>query len=325
MMDKTLGNPMLEAERSASNLLKGEYTSKALVIDSVARIPNLIEFPIFLEDMEYLIPKFFNKKGDVKIDIVKRLVEGDDEDCFIKIKGMLARAQQIMGSALMLHEKKHLERMINFENDINNSRGMDEFVEIIKASYGKDAQQEELKNLVLSLPTYISSLQNIINSYNMGYIKYTYKELPASEKELRLILPSFTKQLFEVEMPISVGICIGRIVDSLSSLLKTPTIQPYNKDTLENMMKCFKHPDSYYSKVKQGSITQSAVGQMFVYCFHEHALQFADILLEDFPSMPYQQQLNFRKSFNIPDNDTDLIKLCSSYIQLGYTSEGPTT
>ena len=97
MMDKTLGNPMLEAERSASNLLKGEYTSKALVIDSVARIPNLIEFPIFLEDMEYLIPKFFNKKGDVKIDIVKRLVEGDDEDCFIKIKGMLARAQQGQG------------------------------------------------------------------------------------------------------------------------------------------------------------------------------------------------------------------------------------
>ena len=321
-MSKTLGNPVLEAERSATKLLLGNYSSLALVVDSVANIPNLLDYPLFIEDMEYIIPEFFNKKGDVKIESVKGFAEGKDEDCFIRIQGILARAKQILGDALLLHEKKHLERVIKFEDSISNSQGMEEFTELIKASYGKDSMQETLKSMVLSLPTYISSLENILNSYGSGHIEYKSKELPSNEKELRLFLPIFTKLLFEMEMPISVGICIGRVVDAISSFLKSPELQPYSKDTLVNMIKCFKHPDSYYSMVKRGQITQAAIGQMFAYCFHEHALQFADSLLEDFPSMTYQQQLNFRKSFNIPDNDTDLIKLCSSYIQLGYTSEG---
>jgi len=320
----TIGNQKKESEKYVAKLLKGKFSTIVSFNDIVSSIPNL-ELELLEEEMEQIKDTFLSKNGEVNEKVGKKFLLGEASEIYDLLSNIIVKSKSLLESSMVLHEQNHIRRLLKLENDINNTRDMAEFSLVVDAASLDDMDQYVLKEMVEKLPSFIQSLLNLGSIYNTGYISYESTPFPSKVPEVKTFLPEFCRTLFDLPLPFSVGVIIGSIVDTIATLVQPEKPVPYVVDIVEELIDCFKNPENYYSKVKQGEITQATVGQMFCYCMPGYALDFALMLFDDLESMTYSEQINYKKSFGIIDDNTDLLQLCSTYIKLGYMIQGSNT
>ena len=134
---------------------------------------------------------------------------------------------------------------------------------------------------------------------------------------------SITQNIGEITSNTLLAVIIGKVVDSISASLPSKNnLDPFNNEIALNVLHSLADPENFYKECKIGNIVSPAVGTLFGHCYPEFYHKFIDIYMEKGDTLPYQEQINFRKCFGLPEDNSQLINLCSTYVNMNFNAQG---
>jgi hypothetical protein len=114
---------------------------------------------------------------------------------------------------------------------------------------------------------------------------------------------------------------VFQAIDSITQKVPPNDLDPFKQDEVDNLVHIFMNPKDYYSMCKSEAIDSEENATLFQHVYPEFHKLFLDMYMDDFETMDIQEQTNFRKCFAIPEDNMELVTLCSGYIQLGYMQQ----
>lgn len=321
---ETVGNPGLECEYITSKLMAGImwpdlYTnlrsdlaglefidaSETLTITLKALQKKIVTKFGLLDDKESL-DYFYGKNPEVMF-LVK--VVQEEVDNLIDLYGIaVAQKYDEIGSKIEASAST-----MNFR-DLGDA---------VNQTSGDVDHMHQLDQTQLQLRKSVGVLREIENAYGASLGKVSTKAIvkPGLTTDYKLFLQQFSTNVGEVASNARLGFTLGRTFDALFSLMPKDDLDPYLIDVFNNFLSVVIDPKSYYSKCERDEIVSSSVGQMFNHCYPEFYFKYQDMYMDDFEKMDYQDQIEFRKSFGLDENNSQLTSLCSQYVSLGFKPE----
>jgi len=83
---------------------------------------------------------------------------------------------------------------------------------------------------------------------------------------------------------------------------------------MNNLFKVLCNPEEYYSYCRQELIISKSEGAAFREAYPEFYKMFSEIYIDKFHEMNYQEQINFQKCFDLVQDNSQLLQLCTPVI-----------
>lgn len=188
-------------------------------------------------------------------------------------------------------------------------------------------QQQEIQQLdqdQTSLRNMGISLGNIIAAYGQGHsFSKREKYIGKVDKEYQLFLDDLYRSLDEKVEDSLLAACVFRAVDAISMLVPKDDLDPLKKDLCDNLIMILRDPESYYSFCKKEEIETVDIAIAFSKVCPSFFHMFLDTYLDEFENMAYQDQINFRKCFNLVEDNSGVQLMVAPVIQLGFVQQIP--
>lgn len=323
-MVDSVGNPKLEAEYMASGILKGmvlpsQYTDLCIQLAGIPmlQVSQTLE-PFIMNLQDELIDNF----GLVKEKESKDYLAGNNPGLFqlltaifqevdhlIKIYGMAAK-EKFEQTAEKIQQ--HAQSMDYFDL----GQGVDQAAADSDYIHKLDADHTDLRKMQ-------GSLAAILRYYGAETRKFTNKVhcKPGVDSEYKMYLQQLVENIDTVTNNVQLAFTLGSTLDSIIGLLPKDDLDPYISDVCANFIKVITNPKDFYNMCKQDDIVSSSVGQMFAHSYPQFYEKFLDMYMDEVPKMEYQEQIDFRKCFALPEDTSQLTALCSNYIKVGFKQQ----
>jgi len=307
-------NKQLEFEQLTSGFLKGIVYPKEY-INLISNICNLkfIETSIELsESLKEIQKKIVTKTGIIKESRVKNYYLGNDD----VLHELFQTCYQKVSEQEKLYDlviKEHMELLYRqMENSVED---LSDFEQMSNAIHSATLENEVLKQrdqVHLDLRIIKTSLFNILMSYGSGEPFSTKEKYTQYSKEYQLFINSMFYNLTEVVSDPLYSMLIYTALSEIINTIPKNELDIYGKDKLKNLISVLLNPQDYYSKCSREEIDSPQVAQSFYKVYPEYMEMFLDMHLDKYEQFDQQKQINFRKCFNLVENQGQLISMCSA-------------
>lgn len=312
----TLANPQLEAEYLAScildgNIIPGGYTIIRMLI---SRLP-VVNFGETSMIEEILQKKLLDKMGLLKDKEIEDFYYGKNPELLSIFNQMLNEVMILEPVFKKAQEEEQQAHHDQIFNEIQNTEHVDDMATIVNGSTPQTQHNEELQADDFKLRSLESMLDSIIELYGTADVKIKYKKQSKMDTiELKMFLLNIEQNIPKVNMDPMVVSTLYQDLSILAQNIPTDILDPFTIDSMNNLYMVFCNPKDYYSYCKKEEIDSAMIGEAFYTAFPEFHSLFVDMYMEDYESMDYQEQTNFRKCFALTENNGDLVSFCSSGI-----------
>ena len=316
-------NNLLETELQASRIIQGVlYPAPYLNLRvNLSKIKPINEIEIdYLPVMKML----FDKKGFLKNSEVEHLWYGNN----VILLQELIKLQTTIQDAISFFNARIPNQIVAIQNElVNKMMGQD----VVGLSQAIDSVQHQ-NMLVDSKQVTLNALrvqEGVVNAaieaYGLSTTRLKHKKniTPSTSVNYRLFINELSTNLGEYVENIETSIVMGRVLDSIISILPPPNnLDPFKKDEADNLLQVLSNPKEFYTFCRLNEIISPLVGTLFGHCYPGFYHMYLDMYLDDYENMNYQDQINFRKCFGLTENNTQLTTLCSSYVNKDFNPQG---
>jgi len=318
-MKQYLGNPELEAENIASQILSNDTVPSELaqfkVLLSSIPIVNISLIDQTIEEMSDIL---IDSIGLLKDSKVQGYLQGKDTEILslvTKLKQDSEALLHVMPVAIVQTNEEFNKQQYEMYSNIQESEDLVNLLNILPSQDNNSiAMVGQLKKI-----KEISQLCDIlITFYSIGAYK-----IRKSSKTLKTILDyeefigSLSSKLELSGLPGIVMVKCYQVLDTLKSFIPKDDLDPFSMDVLDNAYKCLSDATKYYNFLLQDEVLIPRIGESFQVCYPEFFNIYGSYFLEE--SFPYTKEQEMRDGMGIPENNSELTTICSSYIKLGYT------
>jgi len=306
-MIDTLSDTQLEIEYAASCLLclealPSDYLSLKFLISSIKVIDTSEFHELPYDDLTSLTDKL----GLLKDTEIQKYYIGKADDLFMKFENL-----KLQASALIpIYENKIIETFNTSADKLYNQLPDAGYLAMGSAidSVGADTfATQNYDKVKFDLQQLDAQLSHILELYGSGEKFSTKHKSPKWDKKYMIYLQELQTEIDKFTDNPQLTMTIGFIVDSIGSLNPVTSQDPYSMDLLDNLLMVLQNPKDYYKDCHMGKILNEVIGKLFYHCYPAFFNKFADIYIEDFESMDYTDQQNFRNCFGMKEDNSQLI------------------
>lgn len=153
---------------------------------------------------------------------------------------------------------------------------------------------------------------------NAGTVEFMGKAMklhPGINPEYRMYITKLasTPQLYSgyIQLAASMGRVLGVLTSIFPSTPKPPA-DPFVSYEINNIIDTLCNPKDFYKMCDADKIISKKVGAMFGMCYPAYYLKFAQMYLEKFDKMSYQDKLTFERCFNLMPDQSQLLQTVSA-------------
>lgn len=324
MIDK-LGDIELESEYLVCQIIRGdiypsEYVDVRLQFSSLEMVEIPGEIPVLLQQLKKMIITPF---GIIDDKDVNKFSEGKHP----KLLELVMLLKEEVEKTIPIYKQAFQDKYDDMQRELeNNMHGQDIIgeAEAIKVTMGEKPFIDYLTETNLSLMKLSTNLEYIINDYGSFKIKLKKPKIKVGlNPDYMMYIKNIQLHPELVTDSSILAICLGRTIDAINRALPNiglhDILDPFKKQESECILEVLTYPKDFYSKCENEEIVSGGVGTEFGGCYPAYYKKFILMYLEDFDKMDYQKQINFRKCFGIPEDNSQLLQLTSKYINLSYT------
>lgn len=325
MREEQVENNLLETELQTSEIIQGvlypaPYTN---LRNNLSKIKPIQEIEI---DYLPLMKILFDKKGFLKDSEVEHFWYGNN----VKLLQELTKLQTTLQDAISFFNVAIPNQIIAIQNELSNKMVGQDVVGLSQAidsvQYNNmiiDSKQVTLNALKIQEGV----INAIIEAYGLSSQRLKHKKniVPSLSPNYKVYLNELSTNISEYVENIETSMVLGRVLDSIITTLPPPNnLDTFKKEEVENLLKVLSHPKEFYTFCRLQEIISPLVGTLFGHCYPGFYHMFLDMYLDDYEKMNYQEQINFRKCFGLDENNSQLITLCSNYINRDFNPQGAT-
>lgn len=216
---------------------------------------------------------------------------------------------------------KFEEAMVEMEQNMQgqDSVGMGEAIAIAsnaktELDFYRETHKKLLTNSIL--------IEKIISLYGISSIKVPKKKIKVNlDKQYQQYINELLFEFDQLFDNLELSVVLGRALGTIQSLFpKQPPLDPLITDQANNILDILSSPQDFYTDCETESIATDTVGKTFGFCYPEYYHKYMEIYLEKYDKMDFQDQINFKKSFGVNENYSDLLMLTNAYIKISYTT-----
>lgn len=317
-----VGNPDLEAESLASQLLAGlvlpaDYTTLRI---NLAGIPIVDASDKLTEKLISLQDEITTKFGLIEDKAAKDFYFGEAPELRSLVKAILKETQTQAELYIIAAEQQY---ELVAESIEAQAATMDYYnlAEGVNQSMAGSDKVTQYNDTSIKLRQMKGVLTAILESYGIGKTKIPTKKVvtPGLTTKYKLYLQDLSTHLDEAVSHIKLSFTIAKALDGIFSLIPKDDLDPYLSDVCTNFIDVVTDPKSYYNKCQNDEIVSSSVATLFGNAYPEFYSKFQDMYMDEYESMDNQDQIEFRKCFGLDSNQSELTDLCSKYVKLGFT------
>lgn len=319
---KYLGNLELELENLSSNIIKGiVYPVDYIDIVTYFSKIELVEISNEItEILDELMKKLKAPSGLMKTSQLESYFYGKNPELLALLVDLGAQVKMWIPLYMDAFEQKGTSIV---EDLAANMEGQD-FVGMGDAINATAGRQQELDNIHLTkvdLQRLIGVVQYLIPFYGSSLGKLQKKTIkPSLDVKYQLRIQDMVSNIEIYAGNMELAIVLGRVIQTMQAAFpKTTILDPYATQISENILKVLSHPEDYYTDCKMDRVLNDTVANVFQFCYPEFYQIYLNMYLDDYNKMDYEKQSIFRKCFAIPEDNSLLLALTKTYIQLGYT------
>jgi hypothetical protein len=316
-------DPNLETEIQVSNILKGLLSNPTYISfrEEICKLKMIDVSDDITEVLLMLQRKIVDSMGLLKDNKMEAYYKGKDNELFLLFKQL----KEKIGKQIVTYEDALQKRMDESVAELEYSMNQSDYASMVEGlgsisneeMYTKEleATQQDMFNMEVSL-------RNIINAYDKNEPFISKKAYYSKfDTEYKLYLDQLTKSIDQITNSALVSMNVFQAIDSITQKVPPNDLDPFKQDEVDNLVHIFMNPKDYYSMCKSEAIDSEENATLFQHVYPEFHKLFLDMYMDDFETMDIQEQTNFRKCFAIPEDNMELVTLCSGYIQLGYMQQ----
>lgn len=317
----TIGNEELEMEYLASKIISGillpsDYVDLCSYISRIPIIEGSEKLLVLLDELKSEVISSLGLLKDVEIN---KYYYGENKEVLKLISSLLKETK----SLIPVYEQAQLDKMDLEVSKLKSGMQGQSYVDMGDAINAASAESDEINRISLDtqqLKISKNLLESIISLYGVSLSKLPNKSMDTKiTTKYKLFLLNLTNNLDKVTSNILLSSVMGRLIDSISVSIPKDNLDPFKLEISNNLLETLSNPKDYYKDCKTNVIVSSDVGSLFRHCYPEFSDKFLNMYLEDYDNMEYQDQINFRKCFAIPADDSQLLQLTNTYIKMSYT------
>lgn len=320
----TLGNPGLEAESMSGSILSGNFLPGNYMIlrtlFSSLSIPESIQISFTSEELK---KKLVDKLGLLKDKEIKSFYYGKNPGLLEAVKMIYEECDELVP---VYEQASEQSQRFHYDRTFKNISEQNDVSEMAKIAAMSPPLTEETWYITVTqkkLEILKSKLSSIVSLY--GQTTGKVKEDKFEQKgrmELKRFLTNLEENLPDMGLDPIVIMALYRSISILAAAIPNDDLNPFLIDVMENLYGVLCHPEDYYSYCKQEKIIDERVGRAFLECCPEFFNTFTSIYIEEYPKMDFQEQINFQKCFDMSQDNSQLIMMCSPVFIVTQQSQG---
>lgn len=321
-MINTLSDYELEAEYVASLFLKGNIISPSQthLRMEFAQLPLASigsDFDDLLVELRDEIISSFGLLDDLVMDA---FLHGTEKSILELVSELYQRANAFLPVMQMGLQQKEVQQIQMVEQATSEFTDFEDLSQMLNPIIVQHEGLDVIRANMINLLKLHAGLGNILGMYGTEPQKFSKKrDISEDSDKYSMYLIDLQTHLDEVVPDAIVAAKLGLALQSLGIVKPTNGLDPFQEQVYKNIIEILAHPKDYYKDCKTNGVLNTQVGQLFSTTYPEFYKKFLSMYLDDFESMTFQEQINFRKCFNLPADDSELLQLTNTYIKMSYT------
>lgn len=320
----TLGNPELEAESISALILADssvpqEYVNLCMLMSSLS-IPEL---PTIEEMGDAIKKKYIDKLGLLKSSHVVNFLKGKDEDMYLIFQLLYEESSMLYPMyevSAQIEQKLHFEKVLQQTLEQEDVSDKQRIAQSHSAIGGKAWEHMVMSKKLEVLQNKLSTILSLYGSYSMRLKEKKNKNMDPIE--LKRYLTLLEQDLMKSGLDPLVIMCTYKALCILAAAIPNDSLDPSKVDVMDNIYDVFCNPQDYYSYCKQEKIIDQKVGSAFYDAYPEYFKKFSSMYVEDYEQMDYQDQINFQKCFDMVQDNSQTISMCSLAYKIAPQQQG---
>lgn len=313
-MTEYLGNQQLECEHLTGRILKGDqipgpFTTLKIVFSSLPMV-DAGDSEIILGLLQ---KKLVNKLGLLKDSEIENFYYGKNPELLEAVERIKAEVDESLPALEIASEVERNDYFDRKFQEVNSQEDVSDMVQILNSSSQNSRRFDELENRKIDSQVLQTKIETILDLYGKAERKIRDKDQRAMNP---LELKEYLTQI-ERDMPYSdydpvMVMTLYYTLSILSASIPNDELDPFRVDIMQSLYNVLCNPDDYYAYCKQEKIVDISEGKSFSECYPEYYKKFTNMYVDEYDDMDYQQQINFKKCFDLVEDNSDLVAMCST-------------
>ena len=313
-MIDTISDVELEREYLTSKLLAKvslpkDYIKIRLLLSSIPVLDSSEFMPIIYSK---LISTCLDKLGLVKDEVAQKFYNGNDLELLEELLAAKQNAEMLI-PILETRIMNMMEEAILKLSHINQQGGFLGMTKLVQTLSFDSVVQHNYDKLKFQMQKMVAIIDNLISLYGSGSEKVSLKNKKVIfDKKYQLYLQSLATNLEQYVNDINMSATIGNAIGAIAALNPKNSLDPFTKHLEENLLKVLVNPEDYYKDCAKGEIISPIIGQMFYQVYPFFYKKFFSMFLDEVDGLPYKKQIQFRRGFGVPADDSLISQVCAS-------------
>lgn len=313
-------NPFLETEFVTSKVLQGIFWPDSYIVlrASFCDLDMFETIPDLNMKLTLLQKKIITSFGLLKDSYIENFYKGKEPELLKLIDSLLVEVIVLSE----IYDRAVKEKLADAEKGLlvtaENLTSMEELSKQIDVANSENMFIQSMDATHYKLRKATEDLKKIREIYGS---KEPIKKTPKFSKysdAYRFYISDLYMNADSLYPSINLVANIFKGVDSIIQYVPKDGLDPFNLDKCENLVDILMHPEDYYQKAKKGDVETSDIANMFNYVYPIFMSKYVDMAFEDYDKLDGQEQVNFRKCFDMPADNSRLLSLCLPVISLGF-------
>ncbi len=307
-------NKHLEYEFITSLFLKGVIYPKEFVDlhNNVCNLKILDATNDLSTTLLELQKKLVTKTGFLKESILKPYYLGTDDS----LLGLFQTAYTQSNFQEKVYEDAVKEHLLQISEQMENiTNNLKDYEDMANAVHSANLENEVVKQrdqINYDLKIINASLKNILNLYAAGNPFSTKEKYTEYSDKYRLFLADLDFNLTDIVSDPLLSMILYTAINEIKNNTPKDNLDVYGKDKFKNLIGVLLNPQDYYTKCTNEEIDSPQVAQSCYKVYPEYMEMYLDMYLDKYNEFDQQKQINFRKCFNLIENQGQLISMCLS-------------
>ena len=307
-------NKHLEYEFMTSLFLKGVIYPKEFVDlhNNVCNLKILDATNDLSTTLLELQKKLVTKTGFLKESILKPYYLGTDDS----LLGLFQTAYTQSNFQEKVYEDAVKEHLLQISEQMENiTNNLKDYEDMANAVHSANLENEVVKQrdqINYDLKIINANLKNILNLYAAGNPFSTKEKYTEYSDKYRLFLAELDFNLTDIVSDPLLSMILYTAINEIKNNTPKDNLDVYGKDKFKNLIGVLLNPQDYYTKCTNEEIDSPQVAQSFYKVYPEYIEMYLDMYLDKYNEFDQQKQINFRKCFNLIENQGQLISMCLS-------------
>lgn len=323
-MNETLGNPNLQIEYLASRILGQQVLPVNFVntLISFSKLP-IVSYRDIQEELDYIY-KLRDKDGLVKESEVIKFLRGENSDLFNALSNCVMEMHEAIPNLAIADNMIQENNFNQLDARMQNTTNLNQISDILSNANPIPEDSIKIEKSITDFHTFVNLGSNILNTYNTLATRIPTKiKEESSPSKVKYFLINLYDSLKNSNQNMLVIAQLSKLIDVLNIHMPemANALDPFLVDSFNEFYHTLLYPTKFFSLCKNSEIINPEIGSVFSFACPAFYTDAMDMMTEEYHRMPEEEKRVMRSGMGMPADESQLVSLCSQYVNKVYTQQ----